>query len=194
MKKKGFTFLETLVVISIFSLIFPLVLSILLVILNQQFRVYGLTEVKRQGDSIVNLLEGAISNHAYRIYDVEANEICQPTAPAYPISGLPSTFRDQYNSEFFINWSEPELSLVYDPPLAPAPTFAFKQGLLNNSKVRITNFSLTCEKLALFSAPIINISFTACYNLNDSCLSSDVKKMVSLDYQSRIKLRSYPTQ
>lgn len=192
--KKGFTFIETLVVISIFSLIFPLALSILFVIMQQQLRVFSLSEVKRQGDSIVSYLQDTIANNAYTLYDSTGTEVCEADSLSFPASGEPASFRDRFNSDFTINFNEPDLSIDYPPPPIPAPTFAFSAGPLNNSKVRIVNFVMSCERASPFTAPFVSISFTACYNLDGSCITSQVQKTVSLDYQSSIKLRSFPTE
>lgn len=200
MKKRGFTFLETLVVISIFSLIFPLALSILFVILQQQLRVFSLSEVKRQGDYIVKYLENTISNNVYTIYDSDGVEICEASNfNLFPHVSTPTSFpflfRDRYNSEFSIIHSEPDLLINFSSPqLAPAPTFAFKQGLLNSSKVRINSFSISCVRPSAFSAPLIEIKFNICYDINNSCVSPEPQKVVSLDYQTSVKLRSFPTE
>ena len=200
MKSKGFTFLETLVVIGIFSLIFPLVLSILFVIMQQQLRVFSLTEVKRQGDYIVNFLETTIANNAYKMYDTgpsdpSPHEVCEAgSVNSYPHEGSPITFKDKFNNEFSLIYSEPDLTITYPPSLDPAPPFTFPQGLLNNSKVRIANFSVACTKLAPYSAPLVKIDFTICYNNGGSCDGGDTQRTVSLDYQSTIKLRTFPTE
>ncbi|OGK08300.1 hypothetical protein A2767_04340 [Candidatus Roizmanbacteria bacterium RIFCSPHIGHO2_01_FULL_35_10] len=195
MKKNAFTFLETLVVIAIFSLIFPLVLSILFIILQQQLRVFSLSEVKRQGDAIVNYLTTTISNNAHTLYDIDRNEVCGANNVSYPVFGVPVFFRDRYNSEFSLIYNGPDLLIEYDIPSVPAPTFVFAKGQLNNSRVRLSSFSIDCQRLLPFSAPLVSINFTICYNISGtSCASTEPQKVVSLDYRSNIKLRSFPTE
>ncbi|OGK12017.1 hypothetical protein A2954_00225 [Candidatus Roizmanbacteria bacterium RIFCSPLOWO2_01_FULL_37_12] len=199
MIKKGFTFVETLVVISIFSLILPIILSILFIILQQQLRINSLTEVKRQGDFIADYLQNTISDNAYTIYDTNGTEICEVNSiDSYPhfSSPMPSIlFRDKFNSEFSINYSAPNLSIDYSsPPVAPAPTLAFAQGQLNSPKVIIDTFSISCNRQSSFSAPLVSLNFRICYNISGSCSFSDPQKVVSLDYQTNIKLRSFPTE
>ena len=190
----SFTFIETLVVISVIGLIFPVVISILFVILQQQMKIFRLSEVKRQGDNIVTVLENAVKNNAYTIY-YGLTEICEAdnTSP-FPHSGSPSSFRDKYNSEFSINYSTPNLSISYPPPPVPAPTFSFAQGQLNSSKVIVDSYSISCTRAEIYSEPVVSVSFTICYNVNGSCTSSRPEETAALDYQTSIKLRSFPTQ
>lgn len=192
--KNSFTFIETLVVISVIGLIFPVVISILFVILQQQMKIFRLTEVKRQGDQIVNVLENAIKNNAYNIYDGPI-EICEAdTANPFPHSGTPTSFRDKYNSEFSINYATPNLSISYPLPPPPAPTFSFAQGQLNSSRIIIESYSISCNRAAIYSEPLVSVNFTICYNISGSCVSTRPEETAVLEYQTSIKLRSFPTQ
>ena len=191
---RSFTFIETLVVIAVLGLVLPVLFSILFVILQQQLKIFRITEVKRIGDYIVQVLENSIKNNAYTIYDSTA-EICEadPTNP-FPHSGIPSSFRDKYNSTFSINYTSPNLSVDYPGPVAPAPTFAFAQGQLNSSKVSVSSFSISCARQSIYSAPLVSINFIVCYNVDGSCVSTRPEEMASLEYQTNIKLKSYPVQ
>lgn len=192
--KKGFTFIETLVVISVLGLVVPTLFTILFVILQQQLKIFRITEVKRIGDNIVQVLQNVINNNAYTIYD-GATEICEAdTVNPFPHSGIPSSFRDKYNSAFSIDYSSPNLSVVYPAPLPPAPTFAFAQGQLNGSKVNVFSFSMSCNRASIFSAPLVSLNFTVCYNIGGSCVSTRPQETASLDYQTTIKLKSFSTQ
>ncbi len=161
--------------------------------MQQQLRIFSLSEVKRQGDYIVSYLKNTITNNAYTLYDLNGDEICD--AGLNITSGDVISFKDQYNSEFFVDYNDPDLAInINNPPVFPAPTFAFQAGVLNTSKVRIDSFSMTCERNSPFSAPLIKVSFTICHNFSGSCISPEPQKIVSLNYQTNIKLRSYPTE
>src|SRR3989338_10391507 len=150
---RSFTFIETLVVISVLGLVFPIMFSILFVILQQQLRIFRLTEVKRQGDYIVSFLENTIKDNAYTIYNDDQTEICEASDVAlFPHIGDVSSFKDKYNSSFSLNYDSANLE-VFTDSIFPAPTFSFPSGQLNSSKVIISSFLLTCNRASIFSAP-----------------------------------------
>ncbi|MBI4225910.1 type II secretion system protein [Candidatus Roizmanbacteria bacterium] len=188
----AFTLIETLVVIFVLGLVFPLVFSIIFVILQQQLKIFRLTEVKRQGDYIVSFLQDVIKDNGYKIYNNAGSEICEAgdTFP-FPHSGTPSSFSDEYSSSFSLSYDGSNLSIIYTNPVAPAPTFAFPPGSLNSSKVIVDSFLASCNRVSQFSAPLVSISFKTCYG---SCTSTRPEEIAVLDYQTNIKLRSFPTQ
>lgn len=188
----GFTFIESLIVIAVLGLVFPIVFSTLFIILRQQIKVYRLSEVKRQGDSIINYLDNVIKNNAFRIYDDRGEEMCDPNMDnPNPVRNIAS-FEDKYNSSFSIDYSSPNLSITYPTPLPPAPTFAFPQGTLNSSKVIISAYQATCQKQESYSAPIVFISFSVCYKDKGVCPTGRQEELASLDYTTYIKLRNFP--
>ncbi|OGK14619.1 hypothetical protein A3C98_00120 [Candidatus Roizmanbacteria bacterium RIFCSPHIGHO2_02_FULL_37_15] len=191
--KKGFTFVETLVVISVLGIVLPIVFTVLYVILQHQIRIFRVTEVKRIGDNIIQVLETNIQNYAYTIYD-GLTEICDanPAIP-FPHIGDPTSFRDKYKSPFSIEHNPPDLIISYPAIVPPAPTFAFSQGQLNSSKIEVTSFSISCNRASIYSPPVVSISFRICYKIGSNCLTPRPEERVFLDYQSSIILTSYPT-
>ncbi|OGK17049.1 hypothetical protein A2774_01315 [Candidatus Roizmanbacteria bacterium RIFCSPHIGHO2_01_FULL_39_12c] len=191
---KGFTFIETLVVIALFGLTLPLVLTILFTIMRQQIRIFSLSEVKRQGDNIVNFLDSAVRENAYRIYDSSGAEVChEDNSEPFPHQGTPASFRDRYNSSFSLDYTYPDLLFSYPDPNFPAPTHSFPQGPLNSTKMIVESFFISCIRSSQYSAPLVTVNFTICFNHDGSCTSSNPEEIVSLDYQTNIKLRSFPT-
>ena len=66
MKKfnKGFTLIETIVVIAVIGLTLPVLFATILTLMRQQIKIYRLSQVKREGDYIINLMENTIRNRA----------------------------------------------------------------------------------------------------------------------------------
>ncbi len=193
MKKKSFTLVEVIVVVTVMGIVLPAFFTIFTTILRQQLKVFHLAEVKRQGDYVVTVLENTIRNNAYTIYSDTAgnNEICNiPSSLPGPTI---QAFKDQYKTLFTLVYASQNLTLTkFD--VAPAPTLAFVSGQLNNTKVGITAFSLTCSRgSTLYSAPIIQLSFTICYLSGAAACASGLDQ-ASLTYQTNIKLRNFPTQ
>ena len=181
--KQSFTFIETLVVIALFGLILPLVLTMLFTILRQQLRIFALSEVKRQGDYIVSFLDGTIRENAYRLYDFSGSEICDESSVSpFPHEGEPSTFHDKFNSIFSIDYTYPNLTFNYPSQVFPAPTFSFPQGLLNSSRVLIESYAISCIRSSEYSAPLISINFTICFNRDGNCSASNTSDIISLNY------------
>ncbi len=188
--KKSFSFLEVLVVVAVLGIVLPAFFAIFYTILIQQVKVYRLSEVKRQGDSLTTFLENTFRNNAYTIYN-GATEICQADpAVAFPHNGTPTSFQNVYDSVFSISNTTTSVSLSYPNPVAPAPTFAFPAGQLNNLPVDIKSFTITCTRSGQYSAPVIAITYTATYHTT----STNPNENASLPYQLYIKLRSFPTQ
>ena len=191
--KKSFTFVETLVVMSVLGLIFPILFTTFFVILRQQLKINRLTEVKRQGDSIVRILEETIKNNAFKIYNNSDTEICD--AEGLIPEDIPAYFLNKYNSSFYLDYSDPNLFISYEAdPLSPAPAFTFPSGQLNSSKVLISSFSISCKREAQYTSPLVSINFSICYNINETCNSAKPEETAMLEYQTNIKLRTYPTQ
>lgn len=196
MKKRSFTFIETLVVVSVIGLIFPVVFTILFIILQQQLKIFRLTEVKRQGDYIVSFMENVIKDNAYTIYDASPAEICEASdVNPFPHNGTPDSFQDKYKSIFSLDYDASKNLSISHTSSPPAPTLAFAQGRLNSSKVIIDSFSIACSRTSAFSAPLVSLNFTVCFKMKDgTCNSPRPEENASFNYQTSVKLRTFPTQ
>lgn len=190
-KNNGFTLIEMILVIGSISLTLPLLFSIIFIILQQQVKINRLTEVKRQGDYILTVIIDTISNHAVSIHsDIPpSNLICttpneQPIDQAYFLDKYATYFRfcksgSGSNCDNNNNYIASFSSILNNGSPATIP--------LNNNKVNITDFSLTCYKKSEFSSPIIGIRFTISYNT----LSTRPEEKAQMTYQTKVKLRSY---
>ncbi|MBI2641830.1 type II secretion system protein [Candidatus Roizmanbacteria bacterium] len=182
-KSAAFTLFEIIVVVAIVGLTLPVVFSLFFAFLRQQVKVYRLTEVKRQGDFAVRVIENTIKTHANTITkDASGVVVCK-----IPESDTVYGFKDRFNNEFrfFISGGSRISSAVTNLP--PAPTLPIGGGDLTNDKVTISGFTLTCSRSTQFSPPVINMSFQVDYNPTDP---GRPEEQATLRYQSTIKLRN----
>jgi len=195
MKKfnKGFTLIETIVVIAVIGLTLPVLFVIILTLMKQQVKIYRLSQVKREGDYIINLLENTIRNRAVTIHSgqpSDANIVCQNAD--YPLSGTVDNlyFRDEDKQWFgylFENNSIASKSADLDNPpnVLTSP--------LTSSKILVNNtFSISCSRNSTYSPAAILLGFDICYDSGAGvCTSTRPEEVASIHYQTRIKLRSY---
>lgn len=190
LRKKGYTIVEVILVISLVGLLMPAIFSILYVIIQQQLKIYEITEVKRQGDYIMQVMKEKITRDAevlQRDDDGVFNgtavitNICNTVGSTYTSSnqGLDFVFRDgnlnrfQYvlsgNTIFFRHVGSSNIDAA-----------------LNNSAVSITNLQMSCSLKSSLTNPIVTLSYTATYNrpVPNPQLGTTV-----LDYQTKVKLR-----
>jgi len=177
-RKKSFTLIEMMVVITTISLILPVIFAIIFSILKQQIKIQQLSNVKREGDYILNIIENIVKNHGESIHSnippTENNKICQSSS----LENV-SYFKDRYNNwfRFYLdnnNSISSESSII-------------GRVYLNSSKTRITNFNIQCYKTGAYSPPIIIISFTIKYNMQDS----QPEEQVAINYKTKLKLKNY---
>lgn len=190
--KKGFTFIEIVVVIGVIGLALPALFAIVFAILQQQTKIMRLSEVKRQGDNVLVMIQNTIRNYATEIYSDTGLTIkeCDSTInPHTSNTGSNFYLKDKYNNSirFYLQTVGSDIFIASDsarPFSAPATT----QQLTTN-KVTITtptNF-ISCQRSATYSPPIITINFKVQYKTT----STRVEDTASLNYQTSIKLRSY---
>ncbi|QQG43923.1 MAG: type II secretion system protein [Candidatus Roizmanbacteria bacterium] len=189
MKKKrlGFTLIEMLIVISAIGLTLPALFSIFYVILNQQIKVYRLTEVKRQGDYILGKMDSMIRSNAVGIYSDSglATVKCSNTLGnnSYSSTGGSDFYLKDKNNNYF------QFALSFDRMNLISTNASYQSGFLSTSKIKVENFAISCERSAQFSGPIISVSFDICYGTN-SCSNARVEEQASLSYKTNFKLRN----
>jgi type II secretory pathway pseudopilin PulG len=179
----GFTLFETIVVVAITAMLLPMLFSIIFMIMQQQLKAYSVTEVKRQGDTMLSFIKNTVSENAVGVSSNEspANEVCKSSSIGrYPPSGssigTDFYFLDKKGGTFqFRTESANPSSLQY----RIGTTQAWQT--LNSDKIVISNFALQCIRKADYSLPLVNVSFDVSY-------SSSLIPTVSLHYQTIIKL------
>jgi len=184
-QKHGFTLIEIIVVIATIGLVLPAIFAIVFTILQQQIKIQRFSIVKREGDYVLDVMENVIRNYAQTIHSMrppdDSNKICQT-----PTTENASYFKDKFGNwfRFYLNSSNKiasESSVIVDASGQPQPID------LNSSKTKVTNFVIQCYSTASYSPPVVNISFTIEYNTS----SSRPEEKASLNYQTKVKLRSY---
>lgn len=179
--KNGFTFIEVLIVLGVVGLTIPALFAIFFAILQQQAKVFRLTEIKRQGDYALNIMSSTIRNNAKSLYSdaTLVTEQCDDAGENYSSTVY---FRDANNAWFTFGLSSSKIS---------SSSSALAQAIdLTNTKTTIRNFTLSCQRKADFSTPVIYISFDIDYT-NGVGVTPIPNEQATMHYQTKVKLRSY---
>ncbi len=185
--KKGFTFIEMVVVIATLLLALPTLFAIIFTVINQQTKIIRLTEVKRQGDYALAMMKNTIRNYATEIYSDQGL-----TAANIKCSTAGSTWDNISPNELYFKssdgkWLRYYINMVSGINHIASASAVFTATNLTSDKVTINNFSIVCNRNILYSPPILNISFQVQYKT----ASTRPEDTASLNYQTAIKLRSY---
>lgn len=172
-KKDGYTLVELLMVISILGLILPAIFSILIIILQQQARIYELSTVKREGDNILNLLKAKIVNEATGVINQNGTGQCVTSGTKYE-PDLSNNFTLKTKISSFYYHADNTLKLN-------------NTVSLHSDRVTITDFKLYCYKKSDFSPIMVGISYKVNFKKTTGLTSATPP---SLEYQSRILLRN----
>ncbi len=187
--RRGFTFIELIVVIAVIGLALPALFAIVFSVLQQQVKTLRLSEIKRQGDNALNIMTTAIRSNAVKIYadNVFGTEYCSNTttnSTSGATTGSNFFFRDKSDK-----WFQYYLS---GTALAADTNGDYLDGDLTTSKVRIENFSISCIRSATYSGSIVTIQFDICYS-NAVCSSGSTRneEIAKLTYKTQVKLRNF---
>jgi type II secretory pathway pseudopilin PulG len=191
-QKKSFTLIEMIVVIATIGLVLPALFTIIFSILQQQVKIKRLSIVKREGDYVLNIMENIIRNYGESIHSdtppTESNKICQSSSLKNA-----SYFKDKFGNWFSFCLSDQNGDCnASNKNYIASNSSILNAGnpgttTLNSSQTKISNFNIQCYRTALYSPPLINISFTISYNTS----SSRAEETASFNYQTKVKLRSY---
>ncbi len=178
MKKKGFTLIEMLIVLTVVAIVLPTVFTIVIVIMRQQVRIYKVVETRRQGDYILTFIKDRLVR-SNQILDYPGGTQLCASAPSTssPSDGSSVAFlgNDDVQYRIFSETSGGTTNLKF---ASPATTTGIT---INNNLVDITNFSVQCGRRAGLGSPLINVSFTVRFK--------DPDFSVSIPYQTKVKLR-----
>lgn len=186
--KKSFTLIETIVVVAVIGLTLPVLIGTIFILVRQQTKIIRLSQVKREGDYIINLMENTIRNHAVSIHSgqpTEDNTVCKGVVGSYSYSSTSSLYFLDKDKQWF-GYLFDSNSIASDSA-NPSPAIN-----LISTKTRIENFSISCARNTIYSPPSVSFDFDVCFVTGTGvCTSTRPEEIASLHYQTRIKLRSY---
>ncbi len=202
MLKKGFTFIEMIVVLTIIVLIIPTVFVILFSITNVATKTYRLAVTKREGDYLLNIITNNIRNRAITIHSAVpadvTNFICNDISNPVPYNSTSLYFKDRDGNTFgyfldgdkFASYSSYLLSGP-TPTGTPTPAPTNAPIALISSSLIVQNFSIGCETSAAYSYPTVLIAFDICYKTSSGdCYAVRSEEGSILHYTTRLRLRN----
>ncbi len=192
-KKRAFTLVEVIVITGVIALTLPALFNIVFAIMQQEAKVIRLTQVKQQGDTILNRFESEVKTNATGIFTNQTltNQICN-TVGIYPgpfnpqLTSIYFSHR-QAGSEFgFINASN-KMSYFLSTPFGGNLTTD-----LTTDRVIVTNVAFSCELKQLYSQPVVKLSYDVCYSNSPSntCASDRLEEQANLHYDVAIRVRN----
>ena len=181
-QNRGYTIIEIIVVVMMLGILLPAVFSILYAILQQQLKVYRITETKRQGDLILEFMKEKISRDGASIYAPGPVDLCvTPGETITTTDGNNFRFRDDNNNTFWFNLTASTGDIRYRD--------AGINALLDNTQVTISNFEIGCIRRR--NNTIVQFSYTASFNdLTPSIEEGTLPAPgIALNYVTKIRLR-----
>lgn len=189
--RKSFTLIETIVVVAVIGLTLPVIFAIIFALMRQQVKIYRMSQVKRGGDYIINLMENTIRDRAITIYKLavinDSNIVCKDALSPY------SSITDLYFLDQDKQWFG---YLISGNSIASNSAYLSSQSLpainLSSSKTVVSSFSISCARNSIYSPASISLNFDICYDTGSGvCTSTRPEEITSIHYQAGFKLRSH---
>ncbi|MBW7960439.1 type II secretion system protein [Patescibacteria group bacterium] len=186
---KSFTLIETIVVIAVLGLVLPLIFVIIFALVREQSKLFRLSQVKREGDFILNTTTLLIRNNAVSLHSdnppEQSNQVCS-NSDLFTSSNGRLTFKDDRNDWFRIMW-DPDSEKISSYSSSTKKTVD-----LNTPSTLIENFTIGCSQNSIYSPASVNIGFDICYkSLNNDCIGEGQEETALLHYQTNIRLRNF---
>ncbi len=169
-RKSAFTLVEVIIVLSIISLTFPLLFSTLFVVSRQQVSTNRLTDVKQQGDAVLNYLTTQMRNNAIQIQtyngvnwvsacedaSTAAEKITNSTTPIY---GSISFLDGETQTDSVFTISKGQLCRQTRPDDSASIKLDTCEEPLTNRSVVVSNLVIQCINVDTTTSPFVEISF-----------------------------------
>ena len=173
---KGFTLLESLVVVGVISIIIPALFALFFAHLRAQSKIYVLQEVKKNGDAALGTIETLVKENAISVHSASpptsGNEVCA-TMSSY--TGV-LYFLDRNGSYFSFDQTNDKIA---------SSSSVSSTVNLTSDKVKVSAFSLSCTRNSTYSEPLVSVSFT----VTQAITATNPSETASLNYQTKMKLR-----
>lgn len=182
--KKSFTLIETIVVIAVIGFTLPVLFTLILTLMRQQVKIYRLSQIKREGDYIINTLENSIRDNAIAIYSgvpSDTNLVC----------GDIGSSDSNSNQLYFLDKNKQWFGYLSNSNWVASQS-ASQIYYLTSSRTLVSYFTIYCSKNTLYTPASVLFSFDICYDTGSGgCDSTRPEEIATLHYQSRVKLRNY---
>ncbi|QQS43578.1 type II secretion system protein [Candidatus Roizmanbacteria bacterium] len=189
-KKKGYTLIEMMLVIALVALLMPAVFSILYVIMQQQVKIYELTETKRQGDYVMQLMKEKIMRDAVSLRRDDDGIFANVAVITNICNNTGTSFTSASNGQDFVFLNDLNNPFQY---VQSGNTIRFREigtpnvdAALSSNRVIISNFQITCAVKSTYTDPVVSFSYTATFN---RAVPNPQLGTTQLQYQTKIKLR-----
>lgn len=170
--KLGFTLVEVIIVLSIIALSFPILFSTLFVVTRQQVATNRLTDVKQQGDAVMNYLTTQIRNNAIQIQTFNGvnwvsaceragsgvEKITNSTTPQ-PFYGSISFLNGETQSDSIFKVAKGQLCRQTRPDAPASIDTTVCEEALTNRSVVVSNLVIQCINIDTTTSPFVEISF-----------------------------------
>jgi len=181
----GFTLIETIVVVAVIGLTLPVLFAIIFTLMRQQIKIYRLSQIKRGGDYLINIMENTIKDKAITIYKSavldDSNIVCKDALSSY--SSTSNLYFLDKNEQLFGY----KLNINKVASASANPDVDLISG-----KIIVSGFSIGCSRNTIYSPPSVLLDFDVCFNTGAGvCTSTRPEEITSMHYQTRIKLRNY---
>ncbi|MCX7996888.1 MAG: hypothetical protein N2691_04015 [Patescibacteria group bacterium] len=194
-RRCGFTFIETIMILGIMSIMLPMIFSILMTVAQQQNKIYRLTEAKTEGDFAMAFMKQRLKNEAEMIFKDETLQL--PVCADTDVENIEYTaqkgrhmyFTKRNTAGSYIQFMTEEFgNLTSDNPYEQ---IIFNDNgqktALTSENVVISNFEITCFSRTTATPPTIMISFIVYYKTDLSTASAEDTAI--LEYRGVVKMR-----
>lgn len=186
--KKGFTLIETIVVVAIIAMILPVIFSIFFVLLQQQTKIYRLNTIKKDGDYLISLIENTIKSNATTI--MNSNSPIPPDATNLVCNSNASSYSST-SSLYFLDGDNQWFGYLISGNTLASSSASFSSISLTSDNTHVDSFSISCSRTNIYSSPSVSLSFNVKFCSNALCNQTRPEEIATLHYQTKIKLRNY---